>query len=66
MADSSVTITHDGTGESVQLPIREGTVGTPAVDTIADFTVGIGGDVLDLSDMLQSEDLACRFRNGSR
>ncbi|MDH3631818.1 MAG: tandem-95 repeat protein, partial [Gammaproteobacteria bacterium] len=35
----------------------EGTVGTPAIDTIADFTVGVGGDVLDLSDMLQGEDL---------
>ncbi|UCH40470.1 MAG: type I secretion C-terminal target domain-containing protein, partial [Gammaproteobacteria bacterium] len=36
----------------------EGTLGTPAVDTINDFTVGVGGDVLDLSDMLQNEDLA--------
>jgi Ca2+-binding RTX toxin-like protein len=36
----------------------EGSVGTPAVDTIADFTVGAGGDVLDLSDMLQNENLA--------
>jgi Ca2+-binding RTX toxin-like protein len=36
----------------------EGSIGTPAVDTIADFTVGVGGDVLDLSDMLQNEDLA--------
>jgi Ca2+-binding RTX toxin-like protein len=36
----------------------EGSVGAPAVDTIADFTVGAGGDVLDLSDMLQNEDLA--------
>ena len=36
----------------------EGTVGVPAVDTIADFTLGVGGDVLDLSDMLQGEDLA--------
>jgi Ca2+-binding RTX toxin-like protein len=36
----------------------EGTIGTPAVDTIADFTLGVGGDVLDLSDMLQGEDLA--------
>ncbi|MCP4982821.1 MAG: Ig-like domain-containing protein, partial [Gammaproteobacteria bacterium] len=36
----------------------EGSVGVPAVDTIADFTVGVGGDVLDLSDMLQNEDLA--------
>jgi len=34
----------------------EGSVGIPAVDTIADFTVGVGGDVLDLSDMLQGED----------
>lgn len=36
----------------------EGTIGNPAVDTIADFTLGVGGDVLDLSDMLQGEDLA--------
>jgi VCBS repeat-containing protein len=36
----------------------EGSVGIPSVDTIDDFTVGIGGDVLDLSDMLQGEDLA--------
>ena len=36
----------------------EGGIGTPAVDTIADFTVGVGGDVLDLSDMLQNEHLA--------
>lgn len=35
----------------------EGDIGTPAIDTIADFTPGIGGDVLDLSDMLRSEDL---------
>jgi len=34
----------------------EGTASLPAVDTIADFTVGVGGDVLDLSDMLQGED----------
>ena len=36
----------------------EGTSLTPAVDTIADFTVGTGGDVLDLSDMLVGEDLS--------
>jgi Ca2+-binding RTX toxin-like protein len=35
----------------------EGSVGSPAVDTIADFTPGVGGDVLDLSDMLQDEEL---------
>jgi Ca2+-binding RTX toxin-like protein len=35
----------------------EGTVGVPAVDTIADFTLGVGGDVLDLSDMLVDEEL---------
>ncbi|MDH3221597.1 MAG: Ig-like domain-containing protein [Gammaproteobacteria bacterium] len=35
----------------------EGSVGSPAIDTISDFTVGVGGDVLDLSDMLQTEDL---------
>ncbi|MFT5658253.1 MAG: Ca2+-binding RTX toxin-like protein [Gammaproteobacteria bacterium] len=34
----------------------EGT-GLPAIDTIADFTVGTGGDVLDLSDMLSGENL---------
>ncbi|MCW8963470.1 MAG: type I secretion C-terminal target domain-containing protein [Gammaproteobacteria bacterium] len=33
----------------------EGSVGTPAIDTITDFTVGPGGDVLDLSDLLQGE-----------
>ena len=36
----------------------EGSVFSPAVDTIADFTVGAGGDVLDLSDLLQGENLA--------
>ena len=36
----------------------EGSIVSPAVDTIADFTLGVGGDVLDLSDMLQGEDLA--------
>ncbi|HKJ54025.1 MAG TPA: type I secretion C-terminal target domain-containing protein [Gammaproteobacteria bacterium] len=36
----------------------EGSVGTPAVDTIGDFSTGSGGDVLDLSDMLQGENLA--------
>jgi Ca2+-binding RTX toxin-like protein len=35
----------------------EGGVGTPAIDTIGDFAVGTNGDVLDLSDMLQGEDL---------
>jgi len=35
----------------------EGSIGSPAVDTIADFALGVGGDVLDLSDMLQGEDL---------
>jgi Ca2+-binding RTX toxin-like protein len=34
----------------------QGTIGSPAVDTIADFNVGSGGDVLDLSDMLQAEE----------
>jgi len=35
----------------------EGSLGSPAVDTISDFAVGVNGDVLDLSDMLQGEDL---------
>jgi len=35
----------------------EGSIGTPAVDTIGDFAVGTNGDVLDLSNMLQGEDL---------
>jgi len=33
----------------------EGSVSHPAIDSIADFNVGSGGDVLDLSDMLQNE-----------
>ncbi len=33
----------------------EGSVSAPAVDTIVDFTAGQGGDVLDLSDLLQGE-----------
>ncbi|MCP4876524.1 MAG: type I secretion C-terminal target domain-containing protein [Gammaproteobacteria bacterium] len=36
----------------------QGTNGAASIDTIADFTAGVGGDVLDLSDMLQGEDLA--------
>jgi len=35
----------------------EGTDLNPAVDTIADFTLGMGGDVLDLSDMLVDEEI---------
>ena len=35
----------------------EGAVGAPAIDTIDDFTVGAGGDILDLSDILVGEDL---------
>ena len=35
----------------------EGTVGSAAVDTISDFAVDVDGVVLDLSDMLQGEDL---------
>jgi Ca2+-binding RTX toxin-like protein len=35
----------------------QGSIVSPAVDTIADFTVGVGGDVLDLSDMLQNENV---------
>lgn len=31
----------------------QGTTGTPAADVIKDFTVGIGGDVLNLHDLLQ-------------
>ena len=33
----------------------DGTAQTPAVDIITDFTVGTGGDVIDLSGLLQSE-----------
>ncbi len=33
----------------------QGTVATPAVDAITDFTAGTGGDVLDLKDLLQGE-----------
>lgn len=36
----------------------EGSTISAAVDTISDFTVGSGGDVLDLSDMLQNENLS--------
>ncbi|MCP4433122.1 MAG: type I secretion C-terminal target domain-containing protein, partial [Gammaproteobacteria bacterium] len=36
----------------------EGSTVTPAVDTISDFSIGSGGDVLDLSDMLQNENLS--------
>jgi len=32
-----------------------GIVGDPAVDIITDFTIGDGGDVLDLTDLLQGE-----------
>ncbi len=31
----------------------QGTIATPAVDTITDFTAGAGGDTLELGDMLQ-------------
>jgi Ca2+-binding RTX toxin-like protein len=34
----------------------EGTVSNPALDTISDFVVGIGGDKLDLSGLLQGEE----------
>ncbi|HEY5701330.1 MAG TPA: type I secretion C-terminal target domain-containing protein, partial [Gammaproteobacteria bacterium] len=34
----------------------EGTTASPATDVITDFTVGPGGDVLDLSDLLQGEE----------
>ncbi|WP_374339779.1 type I secretion C-terminal target domain-containing protein, partial [Leeia sp.] len=33
----------------------KGTVGTPAIDTITDFNNGVGGDKLDLKDLLQGE-----------
>ena len=35
----------------------DGTIGAPEVDTITSFVVGRGGDVLDLSDLLQGRDL---------
>lgn len=35
----------------------QGNAGAPAVDTITDFTVGEGGDVIDLSDMLPNGNL---------
>ncbi|MFW2373818.1 MAG: type I secretion C-terminal target domain-containing protein, partial [Gammaproteobacteria bacterium] len=34
----------------------EGTIGVPASDVITDFTVGVGGDVLNLADLLQGEE----------
>jgi Ca2+-binding RTX toxin-like protein len=34
----------------------EGTPGTPAVDTVTDFKIGINGDILDLGDLLQGEE----------
>ncbi|MEM7082186.1 MAG: citrate synthase [Pseudomonadota bacterium] len=46
MADSSVTITHDTTGESIQLPTREGTTGTPVID-IGNLNKGFGHFTLD-------------------
>ncbi len=46
MADSSVTITHDGTGKSVQLPTREGTAGTPVID-IGSLNKSFGHFTLD-------------------
>jgi Ca2+-binding RTX toxin-like protein len=33
----------------------QGSAGTPAVDTVTDFVVAAGGDVLDLRDLLQGE-----------
>ncbi len=33
----------------------QGSKGSPAVDTITDFTTGASGDILDLRDLLQSE-----------
>ncbi len=35
--------------------LDQGTIDVPAVDTVTDFTVGEGGDVLNLGDMLQNE-----------
>lgn len=48
MTDSSVTITHDETGHSVKLPVREGTLGTPVIEvgslnkTFGHFTLDPG------------------------
>ncbi len=36
----------------------QGSTGTPARDVVTDFTVGAGGDVLDLRDLLQGESTA--------
>jgi VCBS repeat-containing protein len=44
-----------GTGEDVFL-WELGDAGSGATDTITDFTQGAGGDVLDLKELLQSED----------
>ena len=34
----------------------QGTAASPVTDEITDFTVGVGGDVLDLADLLQGEE----------
>lgn len=46
MADSSVTITHNSTGKSVELPVRTGTAGTPVID-IGNLSKDFGHFTLD-------------------
>ncbi|MEM6640090.1 MAG: citrate synthase [Pseudomonadota bacterium] len=48
MTDKSVTLTHNSTGQSVELPVHDGTVGTPVIDistlnkTFGHFTLDPG------------------------
>ncbi|MCW9046601.1 MAG: type I secretion C-terminal target domain-containing protein, partial [Gammaproteobacteria bacterium] len=46
----------DGRDTFVWTSGDEGTAALPANDVITDFTLGAGGDVLDLADLLQGED----------
>jgi Ca2+-binding RTX toxin-like protein len=56
-AGNDILFGDDGIDIFALEPGDEGSLVSPAVDTIADFTLGVGGDVLDLSDMLQGENL---------